>query len=362
MKIREIQENGKWFRVDYRLAGKRHRPKFRTLEEAQKFAKEKRREIEGLGAEFASIPSRHRAEMFFAWEMANEGGYSLIEACQHYERSALALSDKPLSLATSEFLASKAEQGLRPRSLKKLESSLRRFGLSCDGMRCSEVGVKHIEAWLFSLDAKAQTVNGCLSDLSGFFNWCARREYIAENPTKKVERGIVTPSEKTILTPSQAREVLSVAKKEVPTLVAFVALGMFAGLRAEAELRRVGWDSILIDRRLIRVAASETKTRRRRLVEMSDNLAEWLRVAKGNKLPVVNIDRKLKRLRRALSFPWPSNCMRHSFCSYHLASHNNAALTARMSGHSESVLFNNYAELVDKETASEWWNIYPQGV
>ena len=50
--------------------------------------------------------------------------------------------------------------------------------------------------------------------------------------------------------------------------------------------------------------------------------------------------------------------MRHSFASYHLAYHRDAARTALELGHkSTTLLFTNYRELVTKAAAIRYWAI-----
>ena len=56
--------------------------------------------------------------------------------------------------------------------------------------------------------------------------------------------------------------------------------------------------------------------------------------------------------------PWPKNALRHSFASYHLALHRNAASTALELGHTETrTLFAHYRELVTVEEAKEYFSI-----
>ena len=56
---------------------------------------------------------------------------------------------------------------------------------------------------------------------------------------------------------------------------------------------------------------------------------------------------------------WPHDCMRHSFCSYYLAYHEDAAETALQAGHTEGVLFKHYRALVEKEEAEKFWKLMP---
>ena len=53
---------------------------------------------------------------------------------------------------------------------------------------------------------------------------------------------------------------------------------------------------------------------------------------------------------------WPVDVLRHSFASYRLAMHDNAAKTALEMGHTGTVmLFQHYRNLAKPEAAREWW-------
>jgi integrase len=56
---------------------------------------------------------------------------------------------------------------------------------------------------------------------------------------------------------------------------------------------------------------------------------------------------------------WPEDVLRHSFASYHLAKHRNAALTAELMGHKNArIIYAHYREVVkDAEDVSLFWSI-----
>ena len=149
-----------------------------------------------------------------------------------------------------------------------------------------------------------------------------------------------------------------------PEILPSVAIGMFAGLRA-SEIGRLDWSDIDVDRGFIEVGASKTKTARRRLVEISENLSAWLTPHHRENGPVrppfITYRRKfVKALKASGIREWPDNALRHSFASYHLAAGQDAAATALQLGHTESRnLFAHYRELVRAEDAKAYWQIKP---
>ena len=113
----------------------------------------------------------------------------------------------------------------------------------------------------------------------------------------------------------------------------------------------------------IEVAARKAKTRQRRIVSVSDNLAWWLkpvtRIA-GPIFPDLYRERHERLQALAKLTPWPRNVLRHSFGSYHLAFHKNEALTAAEMGNSPAVIFQHYRALVTPEAAERFWKLLPE--
>jgi integrase len=93
-----------------------------------------------------------------------------------------------------------------------------------------------------------------------------------------------------------------------------------------AELRKLEWKDVYFEAKVIEVTGRKSKTRQRRPVDISENLAAWLlhyRSAVGLVAP--NWFRgRLEKLRvKAGIGTWPKNGMRHSFVSYYMAQHQN---------------------------------------
>jgi integrase len=59
---------------------------------------------------------------------------------------------------------------------------------------------------------------------------------------------------------------------------------------------------------------------------------------------------------------WPSNALRHSFASYHLAHFKDAAALALELGHTDAgLVFQHYREIVKPKEAEKYWNLVPTG-
>ena len=119
-----------------------------------------------------------------------------------------------------------------------------------------------------------------------------------------------------IFTPEQ---IASLLNKADTALRPYLAIGAFAGLRT-AELQRLDWSEINLDRGFITVAASKAKTRQRRLVPISKNLKLWLKPLRKDSGPIcVHACAQHAARVKCEGFAWAKNGLRHSFISYRLA-------------------------------------------
>jgi integrase len=165
-----------------------------------------------------------------------------------------------------------------------------------------------------------------------------------------------------ILTPDETERLLRAAQQHVPDVLAFIAIGAFAGLRV-AELGRLSWDDIDLEGGFIHVGAKKAKSARRRLVKIEPNLRRWLESTVRSRDAVIplNLRVRLHDARKAAGLKrWPFNGLRHSYASYHLAHFKDAARLALEMGHTDtSMIFGHYRELVRTDEAARYWKIEP---
>lgn len=140
----------------------------------------------------------------------------------------------------------------------------------------------------------------------------------------------------------------------------WVCLVVFGGLRPN-EARRISWEDIREG--FVHIGGAKAKTRRRRLVPISDQLAAWLDAARAVEapLPPIGWDRDWRRARdrAGLKDKYSHNALRHSFASYHFALHRRASETAAILGHSEAMLFRHYRERVSPREAEAFFGLLP---
>ena len=99
-------------------------------------------------------------------------------------------------------------------------------------------------------------------------------------------------------------------------MIPYLAIGLFAGVRP-LEIQRLQQQDITDQ--YIEITAANAKTRKRRLVSLSNNLKAWLRL--GGDLPPINKPKRLSRILQKAGLEWKPDIMRHSYASYHLALH-----------------------------------------
>jgi integrase len=196
-----------------------------------------------------------------------------------------------------------------------------------------------------------------------FFEYAQTNGYCTDNPIAKVKKANETKEANKpvgILTPEQVRALLTNA---APELVPCLAIGAFAGLRT-AEIARLDWKEINLNRKFIEVSARKSKTASRRLVTIRPNLRSWLNPIRRKQGSV--IPQKLSELVKAARIgagidEWPHNALRHSYTSYHLAKFKDANALALQLGHTTTkMLFKHYREVVSPQEAQKYWMIVPK--
>jgi integrase len=317
-------------------------------------------ERENFGLVMASFPDRLRVEAIKAQESLAPFGKTISDAVAfyrtHLEQTA---KSRPVAEVVHDLLNARKADGVSKRYHKDLRNRLTRFADSFGTRLISEITVPEIEKWLRCLCVSALTRNSYRLRLSALFEFAAAQGWVAKNSIALVAKA-KTPSGKIgILKPTELAMLLEQASQDT---LPYWAIGAFAGLRS-AELERLEWQDIHFDSGLVEVTAAKAKTAARRFVAIQKPLSEWLKAYQGKsgKVCPAGLRKKLEadRTRAGLS-KWPSNALRHSFASYHLAHFCDGAKLALEMGHrDQKLIFANYRELVKPKEAAKFWNIMP---
>ena len=114
---------------------------------------------------------------------------------------------------------------------------------------------------------------------------------------------------------------------------------------------------------MIVLEARHTKTKRRRVAHMPDNLVEWLQGYEGEKkgpiCPAKTSTKMTGRLADAAKIEWVHNGLRHSYISYQMAILRDAAKVAEQCGNSPEQVQANYKANATESEAKRWFSVRP---
>lgn len=332
---------------------------------------------------------------------------SLEDAVKNYVlhlKTTHAVERVPIQKALAECLADKEARGVaRHRSLLQLKSSVKLFsGWLCRREKYNsqsldpawsadvcEVTIDDVAGYLASIRAKdgtaaaPKTRNNSRADLRAFFAWClslendkqmkgVSRRWHTLNPAHEIEREEEASKSPEALSVEAADRLMKGLESDQPEYIPFHALALFAGIRpGEAgELHKLarhpnlltpcpeaaGRPLIDFARSVITIPGSISKTGKRRVIQMQENLVAWLQ-RHGTVILPVGFQRGLERIRK--DYQLGHDIMRHSFISFRTAIVGKAD-TALEAGNSEQIIDDHYLHLPIKSEAIQFWKIAPK--
>jgi integrase len=290
----------------------------------------------------------------------------------------------PLADAITEYLLSVEKKNAR--YVTQIRRTLVTFAQAYSGAACHDITSADVTRWLKAYEEAPGAYNHRRTYLNGFFAFAEKRQFIARdsNPVTNIATLNVPFSKPRILRVEECEALLNAAVKvdaesnEQPLTPTF-AIGLFAGLRPEAEIQRLDWASIHWDANEIEVTQSKTAASER-FIKMSDNLKAWLTPYRQDIGPVCpwkaeayfDRVRKVRDLaglalkERGISsenlLDWPQDAMRHCFGSYLYAKERNEHYTIAEMGHSGNlqIFRRHYKHRVNAEDAQKFWDIFPK--
>jgi integrase len=352
------------------VKGQRIREAFETKEQAETRAAQIRQMIENQGAAAFGISDRVRVQAGEASEKLKPFNVEIIEAVDYYIEHVLAYRDKPAVNATiAEIIKVKEANGRRQDTIENFRVRAERFAETFGDRQLSTITTEEIRAWLTDRQVHRGRELGPVSRVNylvaigNVFAYGMKHGYCDRNPVKLVDRPSRENGEVKFLTIEQAVSLLLHAQKY--ELVPYVALGVFAGLRPEKELRALDWSKISLSERTIRIDASLAKTRQRRVIEIGDALVAYLTPYAKLRGPVVKMGDREFRTRwencrkDAGVVPWTNDMMRHTYATFSLAAFNDIGRLALEMGNSASVVHANYKGLASRADAERFFALRP---
>jgi integrase len=350
----------KWKIAGLYQSGKRVRRFFEKKAEAETFVRQLEIKAENLGSRATHIDPRLHVMAIECHDRLAPYGKTLADAtdflCKHLDATERSCT---LDELVTGFLQMKELDGAKKRYMEELRNRLGHFQRVFGSRTVATITHRDCDDWLRALRQAPRSRNNYRRVLSVLFAYSVSRGFCGENPIAKTAKARVADKPVEVLTPAQMRRLLESA---TPDVLPYFAIAGFAGLRA-AELGRLDWSEIHLDRNFIEVSAAKSKTASRRLVTIQPNLKSWLAPLARKNGPILppNPRVKIEAVRkRAGIVEWPQNGLRHSFASYHLAHFQDAPALALQLGHTTTgMLFAHYREVVRPDAATSYWRLEP---
>lgn len=367
------------FTVTFYLNGQRMRRTFGSLPAAREEAARAAQKIQEGFAYTNDIRPHEREAFLVARRIADEVNVPLLSAIQEYAECRRRLGNVTVLAAVDEFLRhtrdvklgvklpdvarefleAKAQDNVSRVYHKQLSQTLAHFAHAFPG-EILPIRSTDIDQWLRKRKASPATRNSNLRCLKVFFSFAKTRSYLPKGEPHAAEQLAMVKTGETkteIFTPQDFARLLNAAPQH---LLGLLVIGGFAGLRA-AEIERLDWSAVDLERRIIVLRAGQTKTASRRIVPLADNLAAWLApLSREGKVVHSREDfREVNELARHIGIQWPHNGLRHSYVSYRLAMIEDVSKVALEAGNSPAIIFKHYRELVTRDAAQQWFSIAP---
>jgi len=353
------KSNRNWisYTVTWRRGGARHRRSFSDYDLALKEANQinellNRGHVSVTGLPAATLSYYHYCQSLL-------GDVPLDAVIRDYLSRNPA--DKPspkLDAVLPDYLASLTSRQLSKRHVETCRAHLTRLSKHFQGP-IGSITTEQLQAYLDSQEWAPKTRLQHRTTIRAFWSWAERHGHLkCAKPAVQLSRPKVLPKTPDVFTAEQIHRLLREASFD---LRAAIALGAFGGIRS-AEIARLRWADINWNDAEIWLDPAITKTSRRRRVPLTANLLRWLAPCRQSAdaliVPTMYYAR-LRALTELVGLKWVANGLRYSFTSYHLAVHNNAPLTAQITGHTVEILETTYKGRVAKEDAALWFEITP---
>lgn len=327
------------------------------------YAEQKLIERTNQGTASLALPHELRLEAVEARKRLEPLGATLTQAVEFFlQHHVPENSQKATDKVVQEFLETKRQAGCRASYLETLGYKLSRFGAAFRDQPISTLSHQAIQEWVQNLKVSPRSQGHYLADLQNLFNFARKHGYVRINPAGKLDKVRHDHNPVGILTVRQTKHLLATTEATDPEMVAFVVLGLFAGIRHE-ERQRLDWNAIDLKRKFVEIRSAAAKTRHRRIVDLKDNAIAWLAKVAKTEGPIAPSDsayRLSTLIKKAKIDPYPRNALRHSFASYLMAETENAPKVAAQLGQTNiDTLYRNYREVVSREDAAGYFELFP---
>jgi len=344
--------------------GRKQRRFFRHQNDAERFLDERSKTPLPIG----ELMDR-KTEILYNLERLNTVNGSLTDVVSFYLKHGTRNQTKKLTEVVTEFLIEKQRIGRSPLYDRTMREYFGRFVKHVGpDKKIGDITRQEITDYVYGTnkDVGPVTKKNILTNLSVLFNFAVRDDYLETNPVEKIIRPTIPFTKPHVLSPSDFGILLRRCQKKkwFDRLTVFVLVG-FCGIRVE-EVSRLKWSNIDLTRNIVEVPASVAKKASFRNNPIPVNAREWLKLVEDRRRTGSIIGSNWRNLLRSTvrfsHIGYRKNCIRHSFCSYALASGWSLADVIAYMGHggSSSMVFTHYRNVVSKEDGEKWFTLTPE--
>ena len=343
--------------------GRRERRFFTQLESAENFVRVQTTDSRPVAELF-----NRKAELLYALEQIRPLRVTLPEVVAFYVRHHPNKGNPTLTDLVESFIAEKKRIGRSDHYEKSMRYYLNGFiGHIGQEVRIADITREQITRYVYETNAAMGVVTkkSILTHISVLFNYAIKEEMLGLNPVKKITRPTIPFKKPHILTPDDFGQLLQrcLDRGWHDRLVLFVLVG-FVGIRVE-EASRLSWCHLRLTDGIVEVPAEFAKKARFRNNRIPPNAMAWLRTVEDKRRTGSVIGPSWRMdLRSAIGsakIDYRQNCVRHSFCSYALASGWSLADVVACMGHggSSAMVFSHYRNVVSEEDGKKWFGLVP---
>ena len=302
-----------------------------------------------------------------ALQLLDGTGISLLDAARRVLASGEVSRSVSCRLAADRFLLYCLRKNLRQATYNDYEYRLTTFLATWGEHDMASIDRPMLRDWLIAMECAHLNRHNFFRVIRAFFRWAKRQDppLVSNDPTDGLQlSAAITDHSIAYYSVDQARDIMAAAGP----YSAFFALGLFAGVRpseiAYQHKPPLQWQDIDFDERIIRIPSAVAKTRRARIMEnLPGNLWQWLEAYRQDSGPIApgRSTQALKWIKRSYHGVIHTDGARHSFATYHVAMHNDVALTSLLLGHEgrPTMIHRHYRGLATKAQAKAYFAISP---
>lgn len=239
---------------------------------------------------------------------------------------------------------------------RRNKPKIERFGKDFADIPVSQVDGPAIEEWIRALGHGPDSFNTHRMLLHSLFR------DVSPNPVNAIRRAQKVSEEVGILSPADTGKLLAAAAEHFPAIVPRLAMEAFCGVRF-ASAYRMSRADVQPGHGLL-LPAYKLKTKRRHYLEgLPANLWAWFEKYDCDETWAMGMPSYLHKKSASFTLagvPHPHNCLRHSFCSYHVAAYSDPAKTSLILCHrNQTLLWSTYRGRATQQQGLEYFALLP---